>query len=219
MSPLPLPAPPPNPPRHCPAPVPHCCRHRIQARYRCPPRNRLRRARHPLCRPSSTTHHPSTEPRRSGAAEAGHSKCIVLVLCLAVCVVVWAHSGRHGAALGKRLAGAASAGRSRAQSGSCGHLTRIRARGRADGTSAPRRLSHAPGTTSHEICGAGAQSAPCDSGEVRAPENDGAVAYLGGVPAVGEERSQWRIAPSEPPETRIRCTECHARAVEKAKCQ
>jgi len=33
------------------------------------------------------------------------------------------------------------------------------------------------------------------------------------VLGVGEERSQWRIAPSEPPETRIGCTGCHARAV------
>lgn len=31
-----------------------------------------------------------------------------------------------------------------------------------------------------------------------------------GVPAVGEERSQWRMAPSEPPETRIGWTGCHA---------
>jgi hypothetical protein len=34
-----------------------------------------------------------------------------------------------------------------------------------------------------------------------------------GVPAVGEERSQWRMAPSEPPETRIGWTGCHASAV------
>src|SRR6266851_1853055 len=54
-----------------------------------------------LCRPSSTTHRPCPERRRSGAAEVGHSKCIVLVLWLAVCGVVWTHSGRHGAALGK----------------------------------------------------------------------------------------------------------------------
>jgi hypothetical protein len=36
-----------------------------------------------------------------GAAEAGHSEYIVVVLCLAVCVVVWARSGRLGAARGK----------------------------------------------------------------------------------------------------------------------
>jgi hypothetical protein len=53
-----------------------------------------------------------------------------------------------------------------------------------------------------------------DAGEVAAPDNDGAVGYFGGVPAVGEERCQWRIMPSEPPETRIRCTGCHAKAVE-----
>jgi hypothetical protein len=72
-----------------------------------------------------------------------------------------------------------------------------------------------------EICGAGTESAAvlgdvvCDVGEVDvvAAEEE-AVENLGvGVPAVGEERSQWRIAPSEPPETRIGCTGCHARAV------
>jgi hypothetical protein len=61
---------------------------------------------------------------------------------------------------------------------------------------------------------AGADGAACDAGEAKAPDDDGAVAYFGGVPVVGEERSQWRIAPSEPLETRIRCTGCHARAVE-----
>jgi hypothetical protein len=34
-----------------------------------------------------------------------------------------------------------------------------------------------------------------------------------GVQAVGEERSQWRMAPSEPPETRIGWTGCHANAI------
>ena len=34
-----------------------------------------------------------------------------------------------------------------------------------------------------------------------------------GVPGVGEERSQWRMAPSEPPETRMGWTGCHANAV------
>ena len=55
----------------------------------------------------------------------------------------------------------------------------------------------------------------CDAGEVElvAVEDD-AVENIGvGVPGAGEERSQWRIAPSEPPETRIGCTGCHARAV------
>ena len=54
----------------------------------------------------------------------------------------------------------------------------------------------------------------CDAGEVElvAVEDD-AVENIGvGVPGAGEERSQWRIAPSEPPETRIGCTGCHARA-------
>jgi hypothetical protein len=64
------------------------------------------------------------------------------------------------------------------------------------------------------ICVAGARSAVYDAGEVAAPGSDGAVGYFGGVPAVGEEESQWRIAPSEPPETRIGCTGCHARAVQ-----
>jgi hypothetical protein len=36
-----------------------------------------------------------------------------------------------------------------------------------------------------------------------------------GVPGVGEERSQWRMAPSEPPETRMGWTGCHANAVYK----
>jgi len=65
-----------------------------------------------------------------------------------------------------------------------------------------------------EICGAGAESAVYDAGEVAAPDDDGAVGCFGGVPAVGEEKSQWGIAPSETPETRIRCTGHHARAVE-----
>jgi hypothetical protein len=55
------------------------------------------------------------------------------------------------------------------------------------------------------ICGAGAESvavlgdAACDDGEVEVV----AVEVGVGVPGAGEERSQWRIAPSEPPETRI----------------
>lgn len=55
----------------------------------------------------------------------------------------------------------------------------------------------------------------CDAGEVDAvTAEEEPVENIGaGVPAVGEERSQWRIAPSEPPETRIGCTGCHARAV------
>jgi hypothetical protein len=64
------------------------------------------------------------------------------------------------------------------------------------------------------ICGADAESAVYDVGEVAAPDDDGVVGYFGGVPAVGEERSQWRIAPSDRPETRIGCTGCHARAAE-----
>jgi hypothetical protein len=54
--------------------------------------------------------------------------------------------------------------------------------------------------------------AVCDAGEVDVlAAEEGAVENIGaGVPAVGEERSQWRIAPSEPPETRIGCTGCHA---------
>ena len=70
------------------------------------------------------------------------------------------------------------------------------------------------------MCGAGVESAAvlgdaiCDAGEVdvvaaeEEGENIGVV-----VPAVGEKGSQWRIAPSEPPETRMGCTGCHARAV------
>ena len=67
------------------------------------------------------------------------------------------------------------------------------------------------------ICGAGAESAAvlgdvvCDAGEVdvvAAKEEDENIGV--GVPAVGEERSQWRMAPSEPPETRTGCTGCRA---------
>ena len=66
------------------------------------------------------------------------------------------------------------------------------------------------------ICGASAESAGavCHVGEVALANGDGAVGKFGGIPAVGEERSQgtkWTIAPSEPPETRIRCTGCHDR--------
>ena len=55
----------------------------------------------------------------------------------------------------------------------------------------------------------------CDAGEVDVVAGEEEVVEnIGvGVPAVGEERSQWRIAPSEPPDTRIGCTGCHARAV------
>jgi hypothetical protein len=70
------------------------------------------------------------------------------------------------------------------------------------------------------ICGAGAENAAvlgdvvCDAGEVDVAVEEEVVENNGvDVPAVGEERSQWRIAPSEPPETRIGCTGCHARAV------
>jgi len=69
------------------------------------------------------------------------------------------------------------------------------------------------------ICGTGAERAgpACDAGEVVVPavvEDDGAVGKFGaGVPAVGEERSQWRMAPSEPPDTRMGCTGCQARAI------
>src|SRR6266851_2953505 len=83
--------------------------------------------------------------------------------------------------------------------------------------------SHEPTPTSGWICGASAESAgaACHAGEVAAANGDGAVGKFGGVPAVGDERSQWTkwtIAPSEPPETRIRCTGCHAR-LWRAKCQ
>ena len=64
------------------------------------------------------------------------------------------------------------------------------------------------------ICGAGAESAVYDACAVAAPEDDGAVEYFRGVPAFGEERSQWRIMPSEPLEMRIGCTGCHSSAVE-----
>jgi hypothetical protein len=55
----------------------------------------------------------------------------------------------------------------------------------------------------------------CDAGEVDmvAAEEEAGEKFGVGVPAVGEERSQQRRAPSEPPGTRIGCTGCHARAV------
>ena len=62
------------------------------------------------------------------------------------------------------------------------------------------------------VLGAEKADAACDAGEVAAADDDGGVGKFGGVPAVGEEKSQWRIAPSEPPETRMQCTGCHARA-------
>ena len=53
----------------------------------------------------------------------------------------------------------------------------------------------------------------CDAGKVPAADDDGAVGKYGGVPAVGENRSQRKIAPSEPSETRIGSPGCHVRAV------
>ncbi len=53
----------------------------------------------------------------------------------------------------------------------------------------------------------------CDDGEVEEFAVEEAENIGAGMLAVGEERSQWRIAPSEPPETRMGCTGCHARAV------
>jgi hypothetical protein len=54
----------------------------------------------------------------------------------------------------------------------------------------------------------------CDAGKVdvvaaeeKAVENIGVA-----VPAVREEWSQWRITPLEPPETRVKSTECYAMA-------
>ena len=66
------------------------------------------------------------------------------------------------------------------------------------------------------ICGAGAERAgpACDAGEVAVPgvaDDDGVVGA--GVPAVGEERSQWKMEPSELPGTRTGCMRCHARAI------
>jgi hypothetical protein len=63
------------------------------------------------------------------------------------------------------------------------------------------------------VLGAESADMACYAGEVTAADDDGGVGKFGGVPAVGAERSQWRMAPSEPPETRMGCTGCHARAV------
>ena len=57
------------------------------------------------------------------------------------------------------------------------------------------------------VLGAEKADGVCDAGEVAAVDDDGSV------PAVGEERSQWGIVLLEPPETRMGCTGCHARAV------
>ncbi len=69
-------------------------------------------------------------------------------------------------------------------------------------------------------CGAGAESAAEDAIALLlllpwdwSWECGAVVGGKVGVPAVGEERSQWRMAPSEPPETRIGWTGCHASAV------
>jgi hypothetical protein len=66
------------------------------------------------------------------------------------------------------------------------------------------------------IWGAGAVSTPgvVEEGEVEVWEVEGVeVVAEELVPGVGEERSQWRMAPSEPPETRMGWTGCHANAV------
>jgi hypothetical protein len=56
------------------------------------------------------------------------------------------------------------------------------------GTSAPRSLSHVLGKVSRKggfvVLGAEKADGACDAGEVATVDNDG------GVPAVGEERSQ-----------------------------
>jgi hypothetical protein len=73
------------------------------------------------------------------------------------------------------------------------------------------------------ICGAGAVG-PSAVGEGVWEEEEVVVGAVvvgnggAGVPGVGEERSQWRMAPSEPPETRMGWTGCHANAV-CGKCQ
>ncbi len=77
--------------------------------------------------------------------------------------------------------------------------------------SAPRRLVRALA----RICGGGAESVgtACDAGAVAAAGNDEAIGKIGGVPAVGEEKTRWRITPSGPSETRTGGTGCHAKAV------
>jgi hypothetical protein len=57
------------------------------------------------------------------------------------------------------------------------------------------------------VLGAEKADGACDAGEVAVVDDDG------GVPAVGEERSQWGIALLELPEMRMGCTGCHARTV------
>ena len=67
------------------------------------------------------------------------------------------------------------------------------------------------------ICGAGAESAAvpgdvaCDAGDVEVVAvEDEAFENIGvGVPAIGKERPQWSIAPSEPPETTVGCMGCN----------
>ena len=66
------------------------------------------------------------------------------------------------------------------------------------------------------ICGSsgGAERAGAayDAGEVAEAGDDEAIGKLEGASAVGEGRTQWRIAPS-PSESRTGCTGCRARAV------
>jgi len=64
------------------------------------------------------------------------------------------------------------------------------------------------------VRGAGADSTGvvCRAGEVVVDGNGVGRKMRVGVPAVGEKRPQWRTVPSEPPETRIRCTGCHTKA-------
>jgi len=216
MSPLPLPAPPPNPPPPLPSPGTSLL----------PPPNPGTVSSSaleptPPCAPptvSAEFHHSpvlTTRARKRDGAELpkpGTASASSSSSGLAVSVVVWAHSGNHGAALGKDRLGLRRRGARAPRSGPCGRLTQKRARGRAGETSAPRCLSHAPGRASHEGGFAGARSAVYDAGEVAAPDNDGAVGYFGGVPAVGEKRPQWRAVPSELPKARMRCTGCHTKA-------
>jgi hypothetical protein len=80
--------------------------------------------------------------------------------------------------------------------------------------SAPRRLVRAL----VRICSGGAESggAACDAGEIVAVGNDETIGKIGGVPAVCEEKTRWRITPSEPSETRtggtgVPCQGCEAK--------
>jgi hypothetical protein len=60
-----------------------------------------------------------------------------------------------------------------------------------------------PRTRREGICGAGAESAMYDAGEVAAPGDDDEVGFFGGVPAVGEIPVEDRLFGATRDEDRV----------------